>query len=110
MDRMTYWANISSIGAFVVTLIGAAVGVYGYLEYRCKWRQKKMKLECYLLESKKNAGVGDQGQKTVLHLVRHLGLTEDEILKISFESKHIERRTGQDDHGRADILYFVYAN
>lgn len=109
-DDLTYWANISSIGAFAVTFIGSVVGIYGYANYMYKWSRKKEKLEVYLEEQKKLAPPGRLGQKTAKHLVRHLGLTEDEILKISFESKRVRRRVGVDDQGNADVLYFEYAD
>lgn len=108
MDALTYFANVSAIGAFVVTLIGSIVGIYGYVDYRCKWTLKKTKLESYLNETKKNSPPGKKGQQTAKHLIRHLGLTEDEILKISFESKHVGRRVGSDGQGKADVLYFEY--
>ena len=44
----------------------------------------------------------------MIHLVRHAGLTEDEILKISFKSKRIERRIKKDAQGYAESLLFEY--
>lgn len=109
-DPLTYWASVSAIGAFIVTLIGSGVGIYGYVDYRCKWSRKRAKLESYLRDAKRRASGDKKGQQTANHLIRHLGLTEDEILKISFESKHVDRRVGADGRGNADVLYFEYIN
>ncbi len=37
---LDFWANIAAIAAFIVTLIGAIVGIYGYASYRCRWKRK----------------------------------------------------------------------
>ena len=102
------WANIAAIGAFVVTLVGAIVGIYGYCSYRCKRKKKSDALVAYLKRKKAEAGDGTKGQQTAKHLVRYVGLTEDEILKISFENKHVERTVGKDEEGKATTLYFEY--
>lgn len=43
-----------------------------------------------------------------MHLIRYVGLTEDEILKISFESERVKRSVGKDDLGKADTPLFEY--
>lgn len=105
---LTFWANLAAIGAFFVTLVGAVVGVYGYCAYRCSWNAKTQALVNYLKSQKESATGGKKGQQTIAHLIRHVSLTEDEILKISFESKHIQNAVGQDEDGRAATLFFEY--
>ncbi len=105
---LSFLANLSAIGAFVVTLFGAAVGIHGYWKFRSGWKAKTRELESYLKRKRDEAAPDKKGQHTITHLVRHLGLTEDEILKISFESAHVDRKSGTDAAGRADVLFFVY--
>ena len=105
---LDFWANIAAIAAFIVTLIGAIVGIYGYASYRCRWKRKTNALVNYLKDRKLQAGPGTRGQQTATHLIRHVGLTKDEILKISFENPQITRMVGKDEAGRADILYFEF--
>lgn len=105
---LSFWANIAAIAGFIVTLIGAAVGIYGYGAYRCGWCKKTNALIAYLKKKKDEAPDGKKGQQTAMHLIRYVGLTEDEILKISFENKHVERSVGKDEQGKAETLYFEY--
>ena len=51
---------------------------------------------------------GKKGQHTTKHLIRYVGLTEDEILKISFENEHVHRTVNTDKDGKADTLFFEY--
>ena len=101
-----YWANISSILTLILTAVGATVGLWGYFSYRLTFFQKRRKLEQYL-EEQKSKSTG-KGQQSLLHLVRNVGLTEDEIIQISFKSKKIERRIKEDEEGYAKSLLFEY--
>lgn len=105
---LTYWANVAAIGGFIVTAVGAGVGIYGYCSYRHGWKKKTDTLVAHLKQKKEAAPDGKRGQQTAMHLIRYVGLTEDEILKISFENKCIKRTIGSDDMGRADTLFFEY--
>ena len=107
-SHLTFWANVAAIGGFIVTLIGAIVGISGYIRYRRTWKAKTEALVGYLKYQKIHAVDGKKGQQTTTHLIRHLGLTEDEILRISFERKNIQRTTGKDDEGKAITLFFEY--
>ena len=108
-DDLAFWANIAAIAGFFVTSGGVAVGIIGYFRYRNVWRRKTDALVSYLKKEKDEAEkTGRKGQHTATHLIRHVGLTEDEILKISFESPHIDRRVGVDEAGKAERLYFAY--
>lgn len=105
---LAYWANLAAIAGFIVTFIGACVGIYGYCAYRISWKRKTKALVTHLQNQKAQAGTAKKGQQTTTHLIRYVGLTEDEILKISFENKHIERVVSKDKEGNADTLYFEY--
>jgi len=101
--------EISSQLAAILTFIGAA---YGYGAYRWKSRKKLKRLEDYLKRQKingKGANSGFTGKHSVLHLMRHVGLTEAEILQASFDSKHIKRYTlASRETGMAQMLLFGY--
>lgn len=105
---LRFLVDVSSIGAFVVALVGAAVGVWGYWRYRHEWGKKRKALEKYLKRQKETAPPGKKGQHTTNHIIRHVGLTEDEILKISFESDLIGRVIDTKDDGKAGDLFFEY--
>ena len=102
--------NFAAIGAFVITAIGASVGIYGYCSYRLEFRKKRLALETYLADEKRKAqGTSATGQKSMLNIIRYVGLTEDEILKIRFVSDKIDRRlTKNETDGFADRVLFEY--
>lgn len=91
------------IAANISAILTAIVAVFGYSVYRWDQCQKRIKLEQYL-KDQKNANV-DKGQRSLLHLMAKLGLTEAELLQSSFRSKNIHRRVAADDKtGRAEAL------
>ena len=116
---MQWWANFTSVATFIITAAGATIGIYGYSHYRFEWHNKRLALENYLKaekrrtsktsEQEKTEDDNGRGQRTMLHLVRHVGLTEDEIIKISFESSSIDRKLLPDEAGFANALLFEYS-
>ena len=108
---MQWLADASSVATFVITFIGAIIGIYGYTRFRYRWYKKRKSLETYL-KAEKDRGIisGKQGQHTMIHLVRHVGLTEDEIIKLSFDSKKILRKIAPDESGYATALLFEYGS
>src|SRR5712664_2562761 len=89
-ERIHLLADWSSILTFVVTLIGAAVGVFGYVKYLRGLHTKSKRLEEYLRKEK--AKQIDQGQRSIIQIMRDVGLTEDEIIQVSFRNPHVARR------------------
>ena len=87
---MTWLGALGNIAA----ILTAAVAAVGYSLYRWDHRKKREKLEAYL-KAEKAKGT-DRGQRTILHLIAELGLTESEILHASFVSDHIDRRIAPD--------------
>src|ERR1700692_3152954 len=70
---------------------------------------KRIQLENYL-KAEKAAG-RDKGQRTILHLMARLGLTEAEVLQASFGSKHLVRRLAVDPTTlRADAILLEYVD
>ena len=106
-----WWVDFASVATFIITAGGATIGIYGYIHYRAEWHNKRLALEAYLRAEKEGSQEDDQdrGQRTTLHLVRHVGLTEDEIIKISFESSNLKRKLVPDEAGYANALLFEYS-
>lgn len=96
---LTVLANVSAIATALV-----AAGTAGWFWWQA--RGKRVSLENYLA-AEKARGV-DKGQRTILHLVANLGLTEDEILQAAFRSKAITRRVDSGVDGKATILLLEY--
>jgi hypothetical protein len=96
-------ANVCAILTFLAA-------VAAWLNFKWERWAKASKLENYLKqELLKDEIAGKSGRRTALHLTRHVGLTEDEILRASFFSKHIDRMVSIDpETGRASQLLFFY--
>lgn len=95
--------NLASIATALV-----AVAAYGNFLLR-RWR-KRWALEKYLLVIRNatkspSRSRTDRGQRTILHLMSALRMTEAEILDVAFSSKRIVTLTGVDPlTARADCL------
>lgn len=88
-EQLHQLADAASIATFIIALIGSVVGVWGYVRFRCLFHRKTGKLEQYLREQKETKI--DQGKRSVIRIIRDVGLTQDEIIQISFVSKKIHR-------------------
>lgn len=99
MWDLPWWANISQVVTGVLAVGTVAI-------YKCGMWLKRCKLENYL-KAEKESGV-DQGQRSVLHLMARLGLTESELLSASFRSKVIKRRLTSGEDGMAAHILFEY--
>lgn len=102
---MTYEALLSIIANWAAILT-AAVATYAYGRFLCEQRARQRRLENYLRDEKKQGA--DNGQRTVLHLMAHLAMTESEVLGAVFRSNKIRNVLGVDERGRANILLFEY--
>lgn len=103
-DWLTNCANLASI-------LTAAVAAWAWWSFGLDARKKKEKLERYLKDQKDKAKNlrDDKGQKSLLHLVANVGLTEAEILHASFQSPYIKRTTrGSEDSPLASAILFEY--
>ncbi len=88
-------------------VITAMVAFFGYGIYHFHQLQKRKRLVSYL-KKEQEKGL-DEGQRTTLHLMAQLGLTEAEILQASFRSKRIVRKIKKDDKtGLARELLFQW--
>ena len=102
---MTY-SGVLEMAAQWAAIFTALVAVVAYGGYLLDRGSKRRRLEKYL-EREKKAG-RDQGQRTILHLVARLGMSEAQIMDAAFRSRHIRRVVGSDSKGRADVLLLEY--
>ena len=102
-------ADWSSILTFAVALIGGTIGVYGYIRSQVIFHRKSKRLENFLREEK---GLGvDKGQRSINRIIKSVGLTEDEIIQISFVNPNILRRVTADKiTNLAEDLLFEYVD
>ena len=103
---MTYLRilEVASHWAAILTAV-VAVSMSGW--YFCQRSRKRRRLEDYLKAEKETGR--DKGQRTVLHLVAELGMTETEVVDAAFRSKCIRRVVIRDKEGRANRLMLEYA-
>jgi len=99
---------VLEIAGQLAAIFTAIVAAFGYGLYRWERRARRRRLEMYLKEERLR-GV-DRGQRTLLHLVARVGLTEAELLQAAFDSRVIERRVGTDpETKRANALFLEYS-
>ena len=95
--------TIANLAEITTALLAAIASVW----YWWDQHRKRITLENYLKDEK--LANPDNRRHTTLHLMTRVRLTQDEILKASFESSHIARRVHvNDDTHLADDLLFEY--
>ncbi len=99
LSLVANWAA-SFTAAFAAFAAFASAWFWGE---RCK---KRVKLENYL--KKQKASGADKGQRSLLHLMRHLSMTEADIMNAAFRSNRVEPKVKKDEDGFADSLFFEY--
>ena len=102
-DPLTTIANVAAI-------LTAIIAVAFYVGECCRRHRNRQKVEKFLKRVlEKNAPRGGEGLRTVLLLMSKLGLTEDEVLRATFENPKIRRRVAKDPTtNRAEALLFGY--
>ena len=99
-ECLEFLANVSAI-------LTAAIAVAAWGFYQCGLCKKKKTLESYLKQEKVKSK--DKGQRSILHLMAKLGLTESEVLQASFKSRHIKRQlTTDEETGLANSILLEY--
>ncbi|MCZ6546032.1 MAG: hypothetical protein O6913_10055 [Chloroflexi bacterium] len=95
-------AEIASIVTAIVVVSGVFVAARETLWRR--WSRRRL-LETYLLTERKQSD--DRGQRSLLHLMRHLKLTEEQILDAAHSSRHVKLavRTERETGFAADLLF-----
>lgn len=94
------------IAANWAAILTALVAIIAYCRFFCAEWARRAALERHLKEEK--LASQDQGQRTVMHLMANLAMTEAEVLHAGFQSKKITVASGTDEHGRTVRLYFEY--
>ena len=94
--------------AQLAAIFTALVAVLAYGGYLLDRGRRRRELEDYL-KRQKQAG-RDKGQRTLLHLIAKMGMTEAQIMDAAFRSPHIRRVVGSDSQGRADVLLLEYTD
>lgn len=105
MDAMVY-SEVIEITANAASILTAVIAVWAFLYFQVGKLRQRWRLEAYLRDQQ--TGSRDGGQRTILHLVARLGMSEAEIIDAAFRSKVIDRKVSQDDEGKADRLFLVY--
>ena len=96
LEVTSHWAAI----------LTAIVAVWAYGRYLYERHQKRLRLEAHL-KAEKEAGQ-DKGQRSILHLVAQLGMTETEVVDAAFRSNCIRRGVSTDEKGHASGLLLEY--
>ena len=99
------YASTLSVLASWAAILTAVVAVVAYWQFIWLAVLRRRRLEAYL-KSVRDEG---QGQKTVLHLMRELRMTEDEVMSAGLHSRKVTPRVTADGQGLADKLLFEYA-
>lgn len=107
---MNFTPLLDAVGAVanVASILTAVIAAIASIWYFLSGRRRMKKLEAYLrTEKNKTAGREDRGQRSLLHVMARVGLTEQEALQASFKSPYIKRllATGQAHHLATDILF-----
>lgn len=102
---MTYdrFLNIAGAWAAIAT---ALVALFAYGRFLFQRYERRRRLEQHLKQEKDTGE--DRGQRSTMHLMRNLRMTESEVLEAAFHSEVVQCRTSQDDQGRATVLWFEY--
>lgn len=105
-DCVRGWAGLFGDAGSIVT---AAIAVWAAVTYKWRACDRRKRLEDYLREEKEKVTGDDKGQRSLLHLSARLGISESELVDISFRSKKIARRvTTNSSTGLADKLLLEY--
>ncbi|MEP2735822.1 MAG: hypothetical protein ABJP34_05945 [Erythrobacter sp.] len=103
--EIDYRATLEVLSAWAAILT-AVVATGAYARFICERNERTKLLENYLREEKLS-GI-DQGQRTVIHLMAELGLSEQEIFTAAFRTKKVRALTSVDNRGHASKLLFEY--
>jgi hypothetical protein len=100
--------DIINVIADACAILTAVIAVWFYFRIKCGDSNKLSKVENYLKAERNEAKGADKGQRSILNIVAKLGLTEDEVLRASFHSKHIRRLLKSDNEGYASAILLWY--
>jgi hypothetical protein len=105
LELFDIWTGIA---ASLVTACGVIYAIYRYLAHQHAWREKVRAVESYLEGKVQKPDPGTQGMHSLRHLSRHVGLPEDDIMRICFASPKIRFRVTADERNKADKMLFQH--
>ena len=105
---MTGYERILGIAADWAAILTAIIAVLAYGRYEWVRHQKRTRLEEHLKAEKANGT--DKGQRTILHLVARLSMTENDVLDAAFRSKRVRCVINSDIEGYVAQLLFEYVS
>lgn len=97
-----------NIVADVCAILTALVAVWFFIRVKRGESDKLAKVENYLKAERYSSNSDDKGQRSILNIIAKIGLSEQEILKASFQSKHIRRLLKPDKDGYAAAILLWY--
>ncbi len=106
LNMNCYSAAIQLI-ADAAAILTSIIVIFGYSKYQYDKCLRRSKLEDYLKAEKSNGESSNRGQRSIMHLVAELGMSEDQIYEASFKSTRISRKTKVDQSTGlvSDILF-----
>jgi hypothetical protein len=103
---LTGYGPTLEIAANWAAILTALVAVIAGGRLLYERRERRLALEVYLRDKKVNPDGLER--YTVMHLMAHLAMTEEEVLHAGFHSKKVKAVPGEDKQGRAVRIYFQY--
>lgn len=99
--------NYLEIAANVAEILTAVVAGFAYIHYRLSQSRKRKRLEHYLRSER--VSNPKRRTHTILHVMAQVALTQEEVLRASFDSSHIDRLIhAHPDTGLADDILLRY--
>ena len=104
---MNNFAGTVAVAADLAAILTSIVAVIGYGRYEYDKCLRRSKLEQYLKLQKSDGELIGKGQRSILHLMAKLGMSESQVYEASFKSKKISRAMKANDETRlvSDILF-----
>lgn len=102
------WVWIRDIADFLSNLAAiatAVVAVWAGGLFLWQARARRLKLEGYLLAQQ---GGGDQGMRSILHLMSNLAMTEEQIYSAAFASDTVTAVPLSNERGFAEDILFLH--
>jgi hypothetical protein len=103
---VTDYEAVLGVTANWAAILTALIALLAYGRYECARNRKRRCLEEYLKAEKAKAT--NKGQRTILHLVARLSMTEGDVLDAAFRSKRVRCVTNSDHEGYVAQLLFEY--
>lgn len=116
LDIKSYQINIKdfSIKDFVnftadaCAILTAIIAIWFSIRVKFGEFDRLSKLEKYLKAKRDASNEKDKGQRSILHIMARVGLSEEEVLRAIFQRKHIRCLLKSDHDGYASSILLWY--